>query len=107
MIDRYVFVKLTEAHAEPAARAEIADHTRRVLAAIPGIIRVTVGTPADEAAVKSWDLSIVVRLRDLDDVEAYRVHPEHRVFVDDYLAPRMQVIKAWNFEVAEADGPGH
>jgi hypothetical protein len=101
MIDRYVFVKLTDAHASATGRAEIAAHTRAALAGVPGVERLTVGTPADEAAVKSWDLSIVVRFRRLEDVEPYQRHPDHRRYVDEYLAPRMQVIKAWNFEVSE------
>lgn len=99
MIDRYVFVKLEDEYANGAARAEIAAHSRQALAALPGVVRVTVGTPADEAAVKSWDLSIVVRFARIEDVEPYRIHPEHRRYVDEYLAPRMQVIKAWNFQV--------
>jgi len=60
---------------------------------------VTVGIPADEASERSWDVSIVVRFRSVDDVEPYREHPEHRAYVDEFLRPRMVVIKAWNFDV--------
>lgn len=98
MIDRYVFVKLTAEHANAAARAEVAAHTRAALAAVPGVQAVRVGVPADEAATASWDLSIVVSFARIEDVEPYRVHPLHRAYVDEYLAPRTVVIKAWNFD---------
>jgi hypothetical protein len=100
MIDRYVFVRLKKEHA--AERQEIADHSARILAALPGVVRVTAGTPADAPAEAAWDLSIVLRFASVDDVEPYRVHPEHRRYVDEYLAPRTEVIKAWNFAVVES-----
>ena len=96
-IDRYVFVRLNKEHA--AEREEVAAHTARILATLPGVVQVTTGTPADEHADAAWDVSIVVRFASIDDVEPYRVHPEHRRYVDEYLAPRMDVIKAWNFAV--------
>ena len=35
----------------------------------------------------------------LADADAYRAHPEHRRFVDEFVAPRCEVRKAWSFEV--------
>lgn len=99
MIDRIVLFKLKEAYAHDAARREVAAHSRQVLASVPGVEEVRVGVPADAAAGKSWDLSVVVRFASLDAVEAYRVHPVHRAYVDEYMRPRMEVVKAWNFEV--------
>lgn len=97
MIDRFVFVRLESAYA--GEREGIAAHTRAVLGALPGVVQVTVGTPADEQAAAAWDLCIVVRFASVDDVEQYRLHPEHRRFVDVYLRPRVAVIKAWNFRL--------
>ncbi|RMH36529.1 MAG: Dabb family protein [Deltaproteobacteria bacterium] len=99
MIERYVFIKLSDAHATDAGRAEVIAKTRDALAAIPGVQGVTVGAPADEASRASWDVSIAVRFARLEDVATYRDHPAHRAYVDEFLAPRAEVIKAWNFEV--------
>lgn len=102
MIDRFVLIRLKSEYA--SEREAIAAHTAETLRDLPGVVRVTVGTPADEHAAAGWDLSIVVRFGALADVEPYRVHPAHRRYVDEYLRPRMQVIKAWNFETADASG---
>lgn len=99
MIDRVVLVKLKKDHANPAGRAAIARETLRVLPALPGVVSVTVGGPADAAAEASWDLNITVRCASADDFALYRAHPEHRKFADEYLAPRAEVRKAWSFEV--------
>lgn len=97
-IERYVYVRLSEQYT--AEREDVAAHTRKVLAALPQVLSVSVGIPADDHADKAWDLSIALRFASLADVEAYRVHPDHRRYVDDYLRPRMKVIKAWNFVVS-------
>jgi hypothetical protein len=98
MITRYAFVKLSDEHATPAGRAEVADVTRRTLAAVPGTLGVTVGVPACDHDALKWDLSIAVRFARFADIAPYRVDPAHRRYVDEFLAPRMVVIKAWNFE---------
>jgi hypothetical protein len=97
MIDRFVFVRLKEEYA--SERAAIAAYSAQTLRALPGVVQVTVGTPADAHAEAAWDLSIRVRFAALDDVEPYRMSPAHRRYVDEYLAPRMAVIKAWSFQV--------
>jgi len=98
MIARYVFLRLTPEYRGDAV-ADIAAHSRRVLASLPHVKTLHVGQPADGHAGKGWDLSIALTFEDLEAVEAYRVHPEHRRYVDDYLKPRLQVIKAWNFDI--------
>lgn len=103
-IDRHVFVRLKKERA--GEREEVAAYTARILAGLPGVVRVNAGTPADAHAEAAWDVSVVVRFASLDDVESYRVHPEHRRYVDEYLAPRMDVIKAWNFVVDVDSGSG-
>jgi hypothetical protein len=99
MVERYVFLKLNDEHATAEGRAAVAAHAREVLPKIPGVDAVTVGVPADDRSAASWDISIVVRFASAGDVEPYRVHPDHRSFVDDYLAPKMVIVKAWNFDV--------
>lgn len=95
MIERYVFVRLKPEYA--ADRAEIATHAQRALSALTDPVDVRVGTPSDEHADKAWDLSFAVRFESLEAVERYRLDPAHRQFVDEYLTPRTNVIKAWNF----------
>lgn len=97
MIDRIVLFKLKDDYANDAARAEIAAHSRAVLEKLSQVRSVSVGEPADEAAGQSWDISLVVVLDDLEAVAAYNVDPDHRAYVDDYMIPRVEVRKAWNF----------
>jgi len=99
MVERYVFIKLKDSESTSEGRRAVIDRARESLPAIPGAVAVTVGGPADGAAVASWDVSIVVRFAAVEDIEPYRANPEHRLFVDDFLKPRMEVIKAWNFEI--------
>ena len=98
MIERYVYVRLHEQYA--AERADIVAHTREVLASLPGIVQYAVGTPADGHSESAWDLSIAIRFASQDDIETFRDNPEHRRLVDEYLKPRMHVIKAWNFQLS-------
>lgn len=100
MVQRYVFLKLDDAHATDAGRAEVADKSREVLSKLEDVSAVVVGIPADEPALRSWDISIVVEFESLERVASYRDDPAHRAFVDEFLAPRIAVIKAWNFEVS-------
>ena len=97
MIERIVLVKLSEAAVSD--RQAIADQSRRVLERIPGVRSVRVARPADEPTAANCDLALVLRFDTLDEVEAYRIHPDHRAYVDEYLKPRMEAITAWNFVV--------
>jgi len=99
MVERYVFIKLKDAHATAAGRQEVIDRTFADLRQVPGVRKLIVGKPADAAAEGSWDVSLVVVFDDLADVAPYQAHPVHRRYVDEFLAPRMEIIKAWNFDV--------
>ncbi len=99
MVERHVYIKLTAEHASPAGRASAAAEIRGVFPQIPGVLAVTVGTPADDASAASWDLSITVRLRSAADIPAYLEHPLHQGWKRDTLQPKLEFIKAWNFEV--------
>lgn len=99
MIERIVLIKLNQEHAHDAGRAEVAARSREVLSALPDVIEVAVGVPADAPSLKSWDLSLTLRFESLEAVEAYRVHPAHRAYVDEFLKPRLLLIKAWNFDI--------
>lgn len=101
MIERVVLIKLNDEDAHEEERNRVANHARRVLPLLPGVLSVSIGTPADERCEKSWDISIIVRFAELSDLPRYRDDPDHRAFVDQFLAPKMSAIKAWNFDVAE------
>ena len=98
MIERTVLVKLKEPYAGEVERREVASHSQKALARIPGVTGVTVAVAADEKTSGSWDLVITVRFAALEDVPTYGAHPVHRAYVDDYLRLRMEALKAWNFE---------
>ncbi|ACY16760.1 Dabb family protein [Haliangium ochraceum] len=97
MIERYVFIRLKKEHARE--RSLVIEEARRVLGVVPRIVTFSVGAPVDEHAEAAWDVSIRVRFASKYDIESYRTHPAHRRFVDDFLKPRLDVIKAWNFHI--------
>ena len=99
MIERTVLVKLKDSFTGEAERREVASHSREALAVVPGVTGVTVAVAADEKTAGTWDLAITVRFAALEDVPTYGSHPAHRAYVDDYLRPRVETLKAWNFEV--------
>ena len=99
MIERIVLVKLKDEHTTADRLGEIASHCREVMTGVTGVTSVSIGTPADEASAGSWDLCFVVRLDSIDDVGPYAADPAHRELVDEYLKPRWEIVKAWNFLV--------
>ena len=98
MIERHHYLKFKAEYATPEERETAAARTLEVLPTVPGVLGVTVGVPADDAAIAPWDLMITVRFPSLAEIEPYRAHPDHRRFVDEFLAPRVEVKKNWNFE---------
>jgi hypothetical protein len=98
VIERYVFIKLKAGYATERGRAELEARSLR-LARVPGVRGLTIASPADRAALGAWDLGLVVRFDALDAVEKYLEHPEHVAYYAEFLEPRLQVIKAWNFQV--------
>ena len=99
MIERHVYFKLKDAFCTEEHRVNVAAATRCALAALPRVSACTIGLPADAASLASWDIAVRVCFESIDDVEAYRVHADHRAFVADYLGERVEVVKAWNFLV--------
>jgi antibiotic biosynthesis monooxygenase (ABM) superfamily enzyme len=98
MIERIVLFKLQDEHGRGAPREALAEQGKKALSALPGVRDVRVAIPTDAESSRSWDLGFFLRFDSMEDVEAYRVHPDHRAFVDELMKPRMQVVKAWNFE---------
>ena len=101
MFDRFVFVKLKETWANEQGVAEVIAESRRVLPSIPGVLRCRAGAPADLHAGKGWDLCLVLGFATLEDIETYRVHPEHKKFLEEFLGPKVEAKRVWNFETEE------
>lgn len=104
-IHRHVYIRL-----RPEARSgnefEAVCEGARSLRSLAEVRGLRVLRPADTGAQAAWDLCLHLEFARLEDVAAYREHPDHRHFVDDLLAPRLLVLKAWNFDDAETTEPG-
>ncbi|MCB9727033.1 MAG: Dabb family protein [Deltaproteobacteria bacterium] len=98
MITRIVLFKLDDAHASDAGRAAVVAEARRVMPEVAGVRAIEVGVPADAESLRSWDVSLIVRLDAVDALPAYQADAAHRAFVDQFLRPRLAAAKAWNFE---------
>ncbi len=98
--DRYTFVRLAPAHATPTGRAEAVATVRARLTDLPGLERLTVGTPADDSAAR-WDLSVVARFATLDALHAALAAPPWAALFDAWLAERAVVVKSWSFEASD------
>ena len=102
MFNRFVFVKLIAEHSTDEGIAEVLKESLRVLPTLPGVVRCTVGRPADDHAGKGWDLCLTLEFKSLDDIETYRVHPEHQTFLKEFLGPRVEAKRVWNFSMQES-----
>jgi hypothetical protein len=101
MIQRIVLLKLIPEYGNVADREQVAGHSIEVLGAVPGVLEIRAGAPADTKTGGDWDVVLTLRFSDMDAVEAYRAHPIHRKYVDVYLRPMLDKIRVWNFSLAE------
>ncbi len=102
MIDRFTFVRLAPEYATAAGRAEALDRLRSALTELPGLLRLSMGTPADDSASK-WDLSMVLRFADLDGLTAAMGTVAWASVFEHMLPTRALVIKAWTFATDDHD----
>ncbi len=100
MIDRYCFVRLVAEQATPDGRATALAAIRAGLAGAPGLVRLTLGSPADDSAAR-WDLSLVARFGSLPELAAAMASDAWQAVFED-LAARAVVVKTWSFAVDEA-----
>jgi hypothetical protein len=99
MIERIVLLNLNEEFTSAEALAEVAERSREVLPALPGVLDCHVGLASDARTAASWHIALVLRFESAEDIPPYAAHPDHRVFVDEFLRPRLVSIAAYNFEV--------
>ncbi len=100
MIDRFAFVRLAPPHATMVGRADTMSRIRTALADLPGLVRLSLGVPADASADK-WDLSFVARFADLPTLNTAMATVAWAAIFDHMLPARAVVVKAWTFEVDE------
>ena len=98
MIERHHYFKLKDAYSNDKGRAALAAAMRETLPGLPGVLAVTVGLPADEAA-EVWDIALCVRFDSIEDLQVYRADPAHRKFADEVVAHQVEIKKIWNFRV--------
>lgn len=100
MIERVVLVSLQPEYRSADDLRRIVAQTREVLAGIPEVRALRVGSAAEPRTQEAWQLCIEVRFDDLEAVERYRAHNVHRAYVDVFLRPMMQSIRVFNFDVS-------
>jgi hypothetical protein len=93
MVERIMLLKLHE----PSERNELAKQLRASLLELDGVEDVSVGLPADLAAEKSWDISIVLLFASEATTSITLESDTFKAFAS-MLSSKTQVVKAWNFE---------
>ena len=96
---RQVFLKFRASFQSVEAVDLILNETIRVFEQIKSIQSFEVLKPADAVAKKAWDLNLIVNFDSLKDIETYKNNINHREYVDSFLKDKVEVIKAWNFEI--------
>jgi hypothetical protein len=94
MVSRIVLFKLGEEHATDEGRAAFAGKAGAAAAALPALRAVQVGTPADDASLRSWDVLVLLSFDDAAAAARAVADPAYRGLVDDAAA---DVVKAWSF----------
>jgi hypothetical protein len=98
MIQRIVLIRLTEKFSTEEGRSEVLEYSRQRLAAAPQIASFTAGAQVAPLAEKRWDLALTMNFETRKDVDEYCLSAAHRTFFEDFLQPRLALIKAWNFD---------
>jgi len=97
MIERHVYLRLLPEQRTECGLREVADRTE-ALTSLPMVRSLRILRAADERAQAAWDLCLVIHFDDLSGYALFRDDPAHRHYVDEFLAARTQVVKAWNLQ---------
>lgn len=95
MFHRIALFKLTDAHANDATRASVANALRMALDKRG--YDASVGVPADEGSKKSWDISIVTHDRTIELAHAFDPSSSFADF-SGLPSDAVAVVKTWVFE---------
>jgi hypothetical protein len=99
MIERIVLLQMNEGFTSEEELDEVAERSREVLPALPGVLECHVGLASDARTAASWHVALVLRFESAEDIPPYAAHPDHRAYVDEFLRPRLASIAAYNFEL--------
>ena len=94
MVERIMLFKLND----PAEREALASAALALLSRLPEVEELSVGLPADPASAKSWDLSIVLGFANAELLEKVLTSALFESFLEETMADRYVVLKAWSFE---------
>lgn len=97
MVLRTLYAKFDAAHA--TEREQVAALGRAALSRLPGVVRVEVGTAAEDGSGRSWDLAFLLRFEAIEHVAAAESHPIWADFVASELEPRGAFLKRWTFRL--------
>lgn len=95
MFQRIALLKLSADHVRDDVRTGAATTLRAAL--LRGGYEGEVGTPADEASLKSWDLSVTVRFRTREQLDGF----DSAAFFGNASGlptEAIAVVKGWSFE---------
>jgi hypothetical protein len=98
VIERHIYFKLKDDFATAQGRTEMARALRETLPGIGGVDKVVVGLPADEESLV-WDVALRLRFASMEALRAWDAAPPHRAFADEFLLPRVEISKRWNFSI--------
>ncbi len=104
MIERTVLIRL-----KPEIRSEaltVATHTQEVLGEAVGVLGVHTAVAADPRTEQLWDVMISLRFESLEAVDRYRADPRHRKYLEVYLRPLLESIRAFNWQLPEGVSDG-
>jgi hypothetical protein len=93
VVERIILFKLHD----PATRDDVAAVTQATLSKLNDIEELSVGVPADDASLKSWDLSIVLGVANLALLNTTLESRAFTSYLEDTMKDRYAVMKAWTF----------
>ena len=98
MIHRYILLKIKDEFSTAEWLQSIAEESLNQLSRVPQVVDIRIGKGVAGTSAE-WDMVLTVTLRDLAEIEAYRVDPIHRDYYENFLYPKLDIIKAVNFEI--------
>ena len=91
MIQRIVLLDIEETEIE-----KVIEESKKVLPAIPLVKSLQIGEVEDNP---DYNLALIILFDNLQDIKAFRPHPQHRDYVDNFLKEKLKNIKAYNIKI--------
>ena len=90
-------MKFRDDYQSPADIKIVLTELRKVLSINSSINAFAFRVGADSASCKAWDLSLTLDFLNMEDFENYQRDQKYIRLMEEFLAPKLEVIKAWNF----------